>query len=690
GLKTKDSTIEGSIKNLNVEEVKDEKTRNKVGLGFEVSIAFTGTPTGGNGELEFLDKREEKVHKRDIDLSKLEIERLTLKEEKANNHNIDYGLKVGTSGVSGRVGDLELSTGLVNAIMNPEEFKQKQEMASKDIESTFKGIKSKIDNNRNSVSDELTDIAYEEKRSLRELSNYHLNGEYLVNKINEKSAKDNTERKLLAKEIGFNDLKVYEKLTDENISEYSEGFQRRYYELKEKGEELRVAVDQHGNVYTFGDMSELEFKKALAREYGIHEEGRKTEEGKLLGATPGNIYSEYVINGSEEIEELPKDDVSSMPSDAEVVSDNLIKDFYKKVWSTIKENVPAGLITMDVYVSAKTLGKYVFKGAKLTAGQVVVLTVSVIDGLDEINKYVSCGTLYGDCDTLLKKFLGDDVYRVSKGVATFVGVTQIGKDVYTVAIKDGKIVEIGKKITDINELKAVLSGLKESGKKVLNKGKDLIQGGLKSDEILDTGKEILKNNIRKGYVTVKKTLQSKIDDILSISKENDVVILKNNISGELVSNNGYKVSYDTKKYANQINDIIKNGDITGQKTEKIVNGLLRDNPNLVVYNGKYGGNKGIDHLVYNKKTGEYWAIDSKQIAKAKTLESGGIKLSESAAQNTRQLSENWIEAVANKLPENEREFLEKIIKNKNYRTAVMGVNKKTGEIIFVPLIIKNK
>ncbi|WP_156299227.1 hypothetical protein [Streptobacillus canis] len=68
-------------------------------------------------------------------------------------------------------------------------------------------------------------------------------------------------------------------------------------------------------------MSELEFKKALAREYGIHEEGRKTEEGKLLGATPGNIYSEYLINGREEIEELPKDDVSSMPSDAEVVSD---------------------------------------------------------------------------------------------------------------------------------------------------------------------------------------------------------------------------------------------------------------------------------------------------------------------------------------------------------------------------------
>ena len=69
-------------------------------------------------------------------------------------------------------------------------------------------------------------------------------------------------------------------------------------------------------MYTFGDMSELEFKKGIAREYGIHEEGRITEEGKLLGATSGNIYSEYVINGSEEIEQLSKDEISSIPSDA--------------------------------------------------------------------------------------------------------------------------------------------------------------------------------------------------------------------------------------------------------------------------------------------------------------------------------------------------------------------------------------
>ena len=284
---------------------------------------------------------------------------------------------------------------------------------------------------------------------------------------------------------------------------------------------------------------------------------------------------------------------------------------------------------------------------------------------------MSCGTIYGDCDTFLKNFLGDNAYSVFKGTATAIGITQIGKDIYTVAIKDRKIIEIGKKFTDINELKAVISNLKESSKNVLNKSKDF----LKSDKALDV---------------VKNTVATKIDDILSISKQKDISITKNSISGKIVSNDGYKVSYDIKKYGQEINDIIKNGDATGAKTEKIVDGILRDNPNLEVYNAKYGGNKGIDHLVYNKKTGEYWVIDSKQIAKTKTLESGGIKLLENGAKNERQLSKKWIEAGADKLPKNEGEHLKQITKNGNYRTAVIGVNKNTGEIILVPISVENK
>ena len=288
---------------------------------------------------------------------------------------------------------------------------------------------------------------------------------------------------------------------------------------------------------------------------------------------------------------------------------------------------------------------------------------------------MNCGTIYGNCDTFLKNFLGDNAYSVFKGTANAIGVIQIGKDIYTVAIKDDKIIKFGKKFTDINELKAAFSNLKKSSKKILNEGKDLITGAVKSDKALDV---------------VKNTGATKIDDILSISKQKDISIAKNSISGKIVSNEGYKVSYDTKKYGQEINDIIKNGDATGAKTEKIVDGILRDNPNLVVYNAKYGGNKGIDHLVYNKKTGEYWVIDSKQIAKTKTLESGGIKLLENGAKNERQLTEEWIKAVANNLHENKKNLLFRIVDEKNYRTAVIGVNKNTGEIILVPIKVKNK
>ena len=67
-----------------------------------------------------------------------------------------------------------------------------------------------------------------------------------------------------------------------------------------------------------------------------------------------------------------------------------------------------------------------------------------------------------------------------------------------------------------------------------------------------------------------------------------------------------------------------------------------------------------------------------------------MKLLENGAQNRRQLSEDWIKAVANELPKNEKNLLIRIVDEKNYRTAVIGVNKNTGEIILVPLKVNNK
>ncbi|CAM3268187.1 hypothetical protein STFE110948_07135 [Streptobacillus felis] len=139
----------------------------------------------------------------------------------------------------------------------------------------------------------------------------------------------------------FRDLKVFDKITEENVYLLPEDLKRRYYEARERGEELRVIVDQEKNVYTFGDMSELEFKKGLARELGIHTEGRIKKDGKLLGATAGNIYSEYVLNGSEEITNLEKDNLLDIPRDAKVVSDltnsSLLNEQYNDTLNELKK-----------------------------------------------------------------------------------------------------------------------------------------------------------------------------------------------------------------------------------------------------------------------------------------------------------------------------------------------------------------
>ena len=49
-----------------------------------------------------------------------------------------------------------------------------------------------------------------------------------------------------------------------------------------------------------------------------------------------------------------------------------------------------------------------------------------------------------------------------------------------------------------------------------------------------------------------------------------------------------------------------------------------------------------------------------------------------------------MKAVANNLHEDEKNLLIRIVDEKNYRTAVIGVNKNTGEIILVPINVENK
>jgi filamentous hemagglutinin len=140
-----------------------------------------------------------------------------------------------------------------------------------------------------------------------------------------------------------------------------------------------------------------------------------------------------------------------------------------------------------------------------------------------------------------------------------------------------------------------------------------------------------------------------------------------------------------------IKDIQVNGDITGAKTENLVNTTLKADPNVTVLDGtKYGANNGLDHVVQFKdpQTGQTMTmiIDSKQLAK-----NGSTSLDPNAAGGTLQLSQNSLKVVLNNLPDNSP--AKQAILNAQFDgtliKAVSYVDKTTGELKIVPVNVPN-
>ena len=159
-----------------------------------------------------------------------------------------------------------------------------------------------------------------------------------------------------------------------------------------------------------------------------------------------------------------------------------------------------------------------------------------------------------------------------------------------------------------------------------------------------------------------------------------------NISASKISNNGVKLDVP-KDLKPQITDIAKKGDLQGFKTEEVVNEILKRDPNVeLLDSGKYGSNNGFDHVFRNKKTGEVWILDSKQIAK-----SGNMRVSNKGVDGTRQMSPDWVDNVLDKLDTKNqtRKAIESAINKGKINTGLVGVDKKTGELIFIPTRITN-
>ena len=233
------------------------------------------------------------------------------------------------------------------------------------------------------------------------------------------------------------------------------------------------------------------------------------------------------------------------------------------------------------------------------------------------------------------------------------------------------------------------------GKEAEEAVKRLAKNGKKS---IGHAVKYIKDSIKKAEKTTKdignKLIRFlKTDDLTDILTRDTVKLTTGSkIGAKFMTENASIIKLkNPKKYTTKIDDIIKNGDPNGVKTEALFDEILKEDSKYIVLDGKYGSNNGIDHLFIDQNTGTVWIVDSKQIASAKILEDGSTKVIENAAKKFRQLSPKWIKQMADTLPEGsiEKKILEDAIKKQNVKIGIVGVNKKTGDILLLPVEISN-
>ena len=159
------------------------------------------------------------------------------------------------------------------------------------------------------------------------------------------------------------------------------------------------------------------------------------------------------------------------------------------------------------------------------------------------------------------------------------------------------------------------------------------------------------------------------------------------INGTKVCGASCEIKATSKAEQALIDDIVKNGDIKGGKTESLIHGLAKRSGYEPLQGGKYGSNNGFDHVLVGKD-GSVVIIDSKQI-KA----NGAIQVSSKGAKGTNQLSDDWVNAVSGILPKNDpvRIAIENAeLQKKPIKTIIAGVDKSNGKVVLLPVKVPNK
>lgn len=204
------------------------------------------------------------------------------------------------------------------------------------------------------------------------------------------------------------------------------------------------------------------------------------------------------------------------------------------------------------------------------------------------------------------------------------------------------------------------------------------------------GKYLLSTPTGKYVVSNSGKVIGKLKDIVKLSPNQIEVLGKvvdsspsGSINATKVFNSGVKIPVKSAENKKLVKEIIEKGDIKGELTEKLVNNLAKEKKYKLL-EGKYGSNNGIDHMFFSKDGKSLIILDSKQMKG-----NGSFQLLPKGSGGNVQLSEAWLDSVSKKIedPIIQKQLIEGIRK-KTIKTGVIGVDKKTGDLILVPVNVK--
>ncbi len=132
--------------------------------------------------------------------------------------------------------------------------------------------------------------------------------------------------------------------------------------------------------------------------------------------------------------------------------------------------------------------------------------------------------------------------------------------------------------------------------------------------------------------------------------------------------------------------LFQTGLMLGKATEELFNSLAVQNGFKVLSGGKYGGNKGFDHVWKAADGSVVVIVESKQI------KNGTVQLNPNGAGGHTQMSNDWITQVISNLPDGSpaKTAILTADQNGKLKTAVAGVDRQIGKAVILPVEVPSK